>query len=472
MKTHRIILLAAATILLGITATNVRADGKVVVPDELTNRVEAEGWSQQWHDELYNHEDPKVGAAVRQTLRAKRDAAALKSGLVVHEWGAMQHHLGTTTSEFDLIGEDQSDLPPFVEVWGRQQPVGGPQIMLKPIIYFYTQTKQTVDVNVRYPEGVLTQWYPQVSHFAPQRDNRGRLENAPNDLPSNGTLAWLKVKLDPQTKSSAFANVDPKHPWWHTARDTDATPVTVTNTIRSGARGQSNSEQFLFYRGAGTYKPMVMPKRDKPGVDLSVTVPFSQIDLRGVFLVRVNDSGATITHAPVLRAQSTLKLAGPEHANPIGQASKTAKAQFIESLEAAGLFPKEAAGLVKIWGDDMFTAPGERLIYLMPNNEVERVMPLTIQPEPKQTVRTLIGWVELATPEGEKRIMDLIKQLSSNDPGEALAANKELRRLDRFAEAILRRTLLTTEDTEVISQITQILAELEQNRRQGQRPKR
>ncbi|MEO0476635.1 MAG: hypothetical protein AAF085_11805 [Planctomycetota bacterium] len=470
MNNHLIHLFTASLLAIAILALPTHAD-QAEIPEELKERVETEGWSQQWHDELYSHEDPAVGATLRKMLRAKRDAAALQSDLVVHEWGAMQHHVGTATSEFDLIGEDQSDLPAFVEVWAKQRPAQGPQIMLKPIIYFYTQTQQTVDVSVRYPEGVLTQWYPQVSFFTPQRNNRVRPGNVPDDLPRDGSLSWSKLKLDPQTKPTAFANVAPDHPWWHTARETDATPVTVTKPLRSAARGQSSTERFLFYRGAGAYKPMVMPKREKPGVDLSVTVPFSQIDLRGVFLVRVNDSGAIITHAPLLRAQGTLELAGAEQIMPTVQAAKSAKAMFIESLEAAGLFPKEAAGLVKIWGDEMFTTPGERLIYLMPNNEVERVMPLTIRPEPTHTVRTLIGWVELATPEGEKRVEDLIDKLGSENPSERSDADQQLRRLDRFAEAILRRTLETTEDTARRNQIEQILADLAQQRRQGSPPR-
>lgn len=464
MKTHPIILLAVVAIMLGASTTSVQADGKVVVPDELQQRVETEGWSQQWHDELYNHEDPKVGLALRHMLRTKRDAEALKSGLVVHEWGSMQHHLDTDTSEFDLMGEDRSDLPPFVKVLG-DQPMRGPHLMRKPIIYFYTQQKQKVVVTARFPEGVLTQWYPDVTHFAPQRDSQFLHKGQQPQAPRNGVLSWQQVELNPATDASLFAAVNANHPWWHIARDTDATPVRVIDK-----RNAQTVERFLFYRGAGSYKPMVMPKRDKPGVDLSVRVPFSQIDLRGVFLVRVNDSGATITHAPVLRAEGTMTLAGPDAIRPTKEAAAIAKDQLIESLEAAGLFPKEAAGLVKIWGDDMFTTPGERLLYLMPNNEVERVLPLDIQPEPKQLVRTLIAWVELSTPEAEKRIMDLIKQLSSKDPAQALAANKELRKLDRFAEAILRRTLDTIKDAQVKTKIKQILTALEQHRRQGKRP--
>ena len=396
MKTHRMILLTATTVLLATFATSVHADGKVMVPDELKNRVEAEGWSQQWHDELYNHEDAAVGAALRHMLRAKRDATALQSGLVVHEWGSMKHQVGTASSEFDLIREDQSDLPSFVKVWA-DQPRHMIRTVEKPILYFYTKQQQKVNVTVRFPEGVLTQWYPDVTYFSPQHDGR-RPGN--NQAPArNGALAWLQINLNPETDTSKFVNVDKNHPWWHIARDTDATPVTVTKKNRRGAPIGSAVERFLFYRGAGSYKPMVLPTRNKPGVDLSVRVPFSQIDLRGVFLVRVNDSGATISHAPVLKAESTMNLAGSEAVKPTEEAAAIAKDQLIESLEAAGLFPKEAAGLVNIWGDDMFTAPGERLIYLMPSNEVERVLPLTIQPEPKQTVRTLIAWVELSTPE-------------------------------------------------------------------------
>ena len=113
MKKTLTALLTAASALLVVSPAPAE---NAVIPDELKQRVETEGWSQQWHDELYSHEDAAIGATLRQMLRAKRDAAALKSGLVVHEWGSMQHHLGTTTSEFDPIGEDQSDLPKFVNV--------------------------------------------------------------------------------------------------------------------------------------------------------------------------------------------------------------------------------------------------------------------------------------------------------------------------------------------------------------------
>eukprot|EP00752_Nemacystus_decipiens_P014411 g12820.t1 len=469
MNTPRIIAAIALSAMLVTSTPTARANDQVVIPEYFRQLVETEGWSQQWHDALYGPDhDPAIAAALRKMLRAKRDAAALKSGLVAHEWGSMKHHVGSNTSEFDLMSEDRSDLPSFVKVWSGTVQLEG-FIVEKPILYFYTDKPQKVNVNVGYPEGLLTQWYPDVTSFAPQQIKRKKSEKS-HPMPRNGTLSWQQVELNPDFAPSLFAGVNENHPWWHIVRDTDATPLRTVD-----ARRRQAFERFLFYRGAGAYKPMVTPKRSEAGDAFSVTVPFSQIDLRGVFLVRVNDSGATITHAPLLRATKTLTLAGPKAVKPIGQAADLAKAQLTESLEAAGLFPKEAAGLVKIWGDDMFTTPGERLLYLMPSNEVERVLPLTIDPEPSQTVRALIAWVELATPEAEQRVMDLVEQLGSQDPAQRAKANKELRELDRFAEAILRRTLETTADASdrqeaaVLQQIKQILRGLEQRRMQGNR---
>ncbi len=255
MKTQLILLLTAFAAVLTTTSQAAHADEAVTIPETFKQRLEVEGWSQEWHDSLYGHDhNQAIAAAVRKMLRAKRDAAALESGLVAHEWGSMQHHLGTSTSEFDVMGENQADLPPFVKVWS-QQPRSGPQLIRKPILYFYTREPKKVSVTARFPEGLLTQWHPDVTTFAPQPTGR---QLPGSDLPSNGTLSWQDVELNPDFAPSLFANVNQNHPWWHIARDTDATPLRVTKT----RTGQAY-ERFLFYRGAGTYKPMVVPKRDQ-----------------------------------------------------------------------------------------------------------------------------------------------------------------------------------------------------------------
>ena len=68
--------------------------------------------------------------------------------------------------------------------------------------------------------------------------------------------------------------------------------------------------------------------------------------------------------------------------------------------------------------------------------------------------------------------MDLVAKLGSNDAKVRDAADAELRQLDRFAEAILQRVLDNAQQDETINQrIEQILAALEQERRQGKAPK-
>ena len=67
--------------------------------------------------------------------------------------------------------------------------------------------------------------------------------------------------------------------------------------------------------------------------------------------------------------------------------------------------------------------------------------------------------------------MDLVKKFGFADATERSEADKELRRLDRFAESILQRVAGSTTDQAVKQRIEQILAALAQERRQGKAPK-
>ena len=37
--------------------------------------------------------------------------------------------------------------------------------METPVIYFYSKEPQTVDVRVDFPQGIITEWYPQATTF-------------------------------------------------------------------------------------------------------------------------------------------------------------------------------------------------------------------------------------------------------------------------------------------------------------------
>jgi len=390
-------------------------------------------WDRSEHNLLYRGHPAtaELRAKRRRLLRAARDTALLEQGLVVHEWG-------TTTGTFDTVGEDQSDLPPFVQVWSKQ-PVQVIHAIEKPILYFYTQEATTVDVQVTFPQGMLTQWYPKPSSFAPQRINYAWGGGQQQEL-KNGQLKWNNLKLDPAAKPDRFAKVDAGHPWWHITRDTDATPI-----IAAGG----TVERFLFYRGAGDYTPSMKPKRT--GDRVAAAAP-QGVTLEGVFLVRVAEGQALVEHTPRLAPGKSIDIGPvPEDASSAAAAATTAKAQMQEALEVAGLFPTEAAGLVKIWGDDFFTTPGDRLFYIMPQAQVDAMLPLQITPAPASQARVLIAWVELSTTTTEEQVLALVEQLGSDDFAEREAAEAALVEIDRFAEAILRRIVRETKDEEIPS---------------------
>src|SRR5690349_20688122 len=102
-------------------------------------------------------------------------------GFVVHEWGtftSVQGGDGILLTWRPLV---TSQLPGFVHDWqkpGLNRRFGGPGLISKgamvtlqrmetPVVYFYTDKKQTVDLSVGFPKGLITEWFPQVHEIGP-----------------------------------------------------------------------------------------------------------------------------------------------------------------------------------------------------------------------------------------------------------------------------------------------------------------
>ena len=98
-------------------------------------------------------------------------------GLVAHEWGTFTSVQGADGVLLDWRPLETSRLPKFVYNWQNpglnRRPAGIPgfgksvfltlQRMETPVIYFYSDRKQSVDVSVKFPQGLITEWYPQAS---------------------------------------------------------------------------------------------------------------------------------------------------------------------------------------------------------------------------------------------------------------------------------------------------------------------
>lgn len=96
-------------------------------------------------------------------------------------------------------------------------------------------------------------------------------------------------------------------------------------------------------------------------------------------------------------------------------------------LVARGLCVDEARAMIATWRDSWFEE-GSRLLYILPAQAVNAVLPLSVNPLPSSMVRVFVGRLELLTPATEAAV------------GQAFAGHHE-RTLDkyrRFLEPILR----------------------------------
>src|SRR5256885_6169631 len=84
--------------------------------------------------------------------------------LVVHEWGTFLAMQGSDGVTLDGMYHEEHALPGFVHALSGDR-LHLPAAILKgetPVIYFYTKRAQEVRVQVRFPQGIWTQWYPQA----------------------------------------------------------------------------------------------------------------------------------------------------------------------------------------------------------------------------------------------------------------------------------------------------------------------
>src|SRR5262249_40077583 len=89
------------------------------------------------------------------------------TGVVAHEWGTFTSVAaldGNPVRWFALGGP--SKLPCFVHGPGATSPkINGYSIvrMETPVVYFYSPRKSTISVKVDFPQGVVTEWYPDAA---------------------------------------------------------------------------------------------------------------------------------------------------------------------------------------------------------------------------------------------------------------------------------------------------------------------
>jgi hypothetical protein len=146
-----------------------------------------------------------------------------------------------------------------------------------------------------------------------------------------------------------------------------------------------------------------------------------------------------------------------------------------EVLRQEGLYEPEAAAMVKTWQHAWFGEPGTRLFYLVPNAITDELLPLTIEPRPSETIRVLVGRMEILSREDERRLESIVKASAAElmkfrerprqDGLSLLIAEPgvpgEIQALGRLAEPALVRMRYVSTDPAVQSEATRLIALLD-----------
>jgi hypothetical protein len=357
------------------------------------------------------------------------------SNLVVHEWGTFTSVAGRDGHAMEwqpLSGP--GDLPCFVRILNPaciKCPVsssGLPALratvrMETPVLYFYSPEEVTARVHVRFPHGLITEWYPHA--VVPTPSPVGPVWDM------TGSIEWSQVAVRPKASEKFPVEPGPSH--YYAARATDAAPVAVN--------GQT--EKFLFYRGLASFP---VPMRAVVQDDGRIAVTRVGRHELGRIILFENRAGR-IGYRIVDATPDRTVIAPPALEGNVA----SLHADLERILVDTGLYPREAAAMVETWRDTWFEA-GVRLFYIVPPAAVDEILPLSITPTPAIVARAFVGRLEVITPEVED---DVETAVGANDMKRLVGYG---RFLDPIAQRIMAKPRTAMEKAQIQEALRLIVA--------------
>ena len=332
--------------------------------------------------------------------------------LVVHEWGTFTTLSGSDGTLLNGLYLDEEQLPRFVHQYqnlpatkeDRQrvgkgiyfEPAHVNVKMETPVLYFYSPHPVHASVRVDFPRGLISQWFPacRVGNQPPNGNSIARRVDFAS--PVNGFMEWEADILAPNTRQTVSYTTG-SHTW-NTPRLTDANLL----SIRSG--GQEDVEKFIFYRGIANFTPPVIAKfmDSKPtSIEIANT---GKDDLPFVFVYERTEKGDASLYwqGAIKKGERRLVDRNERHAADFGG--------FEKALVAAGLYRKEAKAMLETWKASYFDKPGIRIFWITPEDWVNSILPLHINPQPREVRRVFVGRYELLSPAFESNLFQAWKQ--------------------------------------------------------------
>jgi hypothetical protein len=280
--------------------------------------------------------------------------------LIAHEWGtftSIADNAGQAVEWLPLTGS--TDLPGFVEHFRNasfKRGLSGTVRMETPVLYFHAAHQTTVSVKVAFSRGLITEWYPHANRLEP---NQRLTDVSLHEAQTDGSIAWDSVIISPDHGAS-FPREDGNNPYY-AARETSASPLLV----KTSAGGQR--EKFLFYRGVSVF-PVPISATLTPGAAVQITDLLKQ-EIPNIILFERR--GEKIGYRVFNSLQKETNLDPPELNSTIDSLAS----ELRQMLAAQGLYQDEAHAMVETWRHSWFEE-GSRLLYLVPRQFVDAVLPL------------------------------------------------------------------------------------------------
>jgi len=352
--------------------------------------------------------------------------------LVVHEWGTFTTLQNENGHELSGINIDDEPAPDFVhnlspyllnsavltnQSWQYRQkgaPREHPLVTMRletPVIYFYPPQNQngrlTLDVNVRFQGGWLTEFYPYAEASAPGLDS-DRFEFEKLNRSTVGSLTWRDLQVGTDGKGPQTSE-----PVW-------LAPRAVASTNVSTPDGEH--EKFLFYRGVANQRSPLRVKTDREKHELRILGNFDEVlkedqkvPLPAVWLLSVRKDGSiayrTVKAKDVsgrnrrILARVSSKFEESDYSK---EKLDQVKSQMHAALMADGLYADEATALLSTWQRAYFISPGLRLFYLVPRQWTDHYLQLTLSRD-ADVRRVMMGRIELISEEQRSLLAKLAK---------------------------------------------------------------
>ncbi|MEO5928640.1 MAG: T9SS type A sorting domain-containing protein [Candidatus Kapaibacterium sp.] len=325
---------------------------------------------------------------------------------VAHEWGTFTTLQGSDGVMLPGLYLEEESLPAFVHCYDGFSPdatvrnkglyrpgIGVTVKMETPVIYFYSGTSLNADVRVDFPNGAISQWYPERTSGTEEAG----LEPIDFTKQYNGFIDWRVTLLAPDS-GDYTAPAEQETPTWTSPRATDANLV-------KGEKGET--EKFLFYRGVGNFDVPLHARFTSPGL-MEITNTGAE-PIPYVFIYDMDKQGARVIWTGPL-APGASERVEPATAAPLDSASLAAKfMEFNAALTGAGLYPKESAAMLATWRYSYFGTRGLRVFWIVPRGFTDRTLPLSINPAPESLQRVLVGRSEVLSPELEAHLVSEFK---------------------------------------------------------------